>query len=376
VIQLDANAKLGSDIIQNDPHKITENGEILLDIMTRQNLSVVNGMDLCEGVVTRERITKNRIERSVIDFILVCEVMKEFVKRMFIDEDRIHVLTKYAGKSGLKKHVKSDHNILVSKFSILVEDKLPALRREIYQFKCYEDQRKFFQETSSTDKLSGSFSKNQTFAHNANIFFKNLKSCIHKSFKKVRNKKGGPIPKLGNPLIQENMKLKTNLKIFLKSNKCKLGDVIAKAELEAVETFLTETCATRNAELIKNHLGEMESIEGKFCQVNLWKLKNKLCPKPSDPPMGKKDELGMLITAPNLLKELYMRTYQNRLKNRNMKESLMDIYFLKEELWSRRLEELKKNKTSEWNISDLELALKSLKNNKAADPHRMINEIF
>ena len=131
----------------------------------------------------------------------------------------------------------------------------------------------------------------------------------------MRIKKGGPIPKLGNPLIQEKMKLKANLKIFLKSKKCTHGEVIAKAELEAIEIFLTETCATRNAELIKNHLGEMESIEGKFCQVNLWKLKNKLCPKPSDPPMGKKDELGMLITAPNLLKELYMRTYQNRLKS-------------------------------------------------------------
>ena len=72
VIQLDANAKLGSEIIKSDPHNITENGQLLLDLMDRQNLSVVNAMDICTGVITRERITKARVEKSVIDFIIVC----------------------------------------------------------------------------------------------------------------------------------------------------------------------------------------------------------------------------------------------------------------------------------------------------------------
>ena len=54
----------------------------------------------------------------------------------------------------------------------------------------------------------------------------------------------------------------------------------------------------------------------------------------------------------------------------------MDVYFLKEELWSTRMEELKSKKAPPWNLADLEAALKSLKNNKTADPNNMINEIF
>ena len=110
--------------------------------------------------------------------------------------------------------------------------------------------------------------------------------------------------------------------------------------------------------------------------MNLWKLKKKLCPLNTDPPMGKKNETGILITAPNLRKQLYLRTYQERLGHRPMKPELMDIFLLKEELWSRRLEELRNKKTDPWNLSELKIALKSLKNNKTADPHGMINELF
>ena len=74
--------------------------------------------------------------------------------------------------------------------------------------------------------------------------------------------------------------------------------------------------------------------------------------------MGKKDETGMLVTAPNLLKQLLLRTYKKRLEQR-----------LKEELLSWRLEELRNKKTVPWNFSELKVALKSLKNNKTADPH-------
>ena len=106
VIELDANAKLGKEIIRNDPHSATENGKILLDIVTRQNLTVVNAMEVCEGVITRERVTKARIEKAVIDFVLVCGDMKEFVKSMLVDENKNHVLTKYASKKGIKQKKK------------------------------------------------------------------------------------------------------------------------------------------------------------------------------------------------------------------------------------------------------------------------------
>ena len=47
-------------------------------------------------------LTKDKLGKAVIDFVLVCDEMREFVKSLFIDEKRIHVLTKYANKKGIK----------------------------------------------------------------------------------------------------------------------------------------------------------------------------------------------------------------------------------------------------------------------------------
>ena len=92
--------------------------------------------------------------------------------------------------------------------------------------------------------------------------------------------------------------------------------------------------------------------------------------------MAKKDREGNLITSPDLLKNLYLQTYQNRLRNRDMKEELMDAFFLKEELWISRMEELRNLKSVPWSKSQLRKALKSLRKNKTSDPNGMINELF
>ena len=86
--------------------------------------------------------------------------------------------------------------------------------------------------------------------------------------------------------------------------------------------------------------------------------------------MAKIDENGLLVTVPNLLKQLYLSTYVNRLRHRTMKTEFDDIFCLKMELWESRLTMLN------WTMKNLEDVLKKLKNNKTMDPHGMINEIF
>ena len=62
--------------------------------------------------------------------------------------------------------------------------------------------------------------------------------------------------------------------------------------------------------------------------------------------MAKKDETGKIETDPIKLKELYTRTYDKKLRNREMNEQLLYLYYLKMELWSLRMRELKSAKTS------------------------------
>ena len=95
------------------PLNISENGKIMLNLLKRHNLTAVNSMDVCEGIITRERATKNKLEKAVIDYVVVCNELKEFTKSMIIDEKRIHVLTKYASKKG-----KSTQEVIITFFSV------------------------------------------------------------------------------------------------------------------------------------------------------------------------------------------------------------------------------------------------------------------
>ena len=111
IIQCDANAKLGNTIIPNDTHQMSNNGRILFDILTRQNLFVLNSDILCQGTTTRHRNTKKNVEKSVIDYIIVCDVLKDYFESMTVDEERLHVLTKYASTKGTQSKVESEHKL-------------------------------------------------------------------------------------------------------------------------------------------------------------------------------------------------------------------------------------------------------------------------
>ena len=147
LLQCDANAKLGKTVIRDDPNDMSGNGQILSDILNRNNLYVLNSDILCTGTITRHRMTKKSLETSILDYIIVCDILKAYFEEMIIDEDRTHVLTKYASTKGCHKNVQSDHNILYSRFAISYRKTKPKTVREIFNLKNEANQAKFFEAT-------------------------------------------------------------------------------------------------------------------------------------------------------------------------------------------------------------------------------------
>ena len=155
-----------------------------------------------------------------------------------------------------------------------------------------------------------------------------------------------------------------------------MGREITVNEIQKIEDEISAKCANKNAETVKQYVKQLDSTSGNFSQLGMWKLKNKLCPKQNDPPMAKKDKMGALITEPNLLKKLYLDTYSDRLRSREIRPELKDLYDLKCKLWELRFDTLKNTKSRKWTMQDLDKVLKKLKTNKTRDPHGLINEIF
>ena len=172
------------------------------------------------------------------------------------------------------------------------------------------------------------------------------------------------------------MKLKAELNISLKMSSCKLAKCFLSQQIEDIEKEMSEKMSDRNASKVTDQISELSLGEGKFSQVGMWKLKSKLCPKTLNPPIAKNDQDGNLVTAPSQLKQLYIKTYQHRLRHRKMDGKYSDILLLKNELWVRRFEQCRKKTTNPWTIDNIDKAIKSLKNNQSRDPLGMINELF
>ena len=108
----------------------------------------------------------------------------------------------------------------------------------------------------------------------------------------------------------------------------------------------------------------------------MWKIKQRVCPKTdANYPIAKMDTNGDLITNKSELKSLYVKTYKERLRHREIKTNYSQLNDLKNGLFNRnKLAKLRKSENL--GQTDLNKVIKHLKTNEAADPKGIISEIF
>ena len=135
IIEMDSNSKLGPQYIPNDPHSMSPNGRISADIIERHVLIVANGAEKCTGLVTRQRNTSKRIERSCIDLLLFSSDINSDFESLIIDEARTHVLTRIKNTKNGPIKKESDHNALIAEFNCKFIEPEPEIKSEAYNLK-------------------------------------------------------------------------------------------------------------------------------------------------------------------------------------------------------------------------------------------------
>ena len=366
IIELDANSKLGPQIIPGDKHQQSENGKILSRIIERHGLVVGNALKQCQGVITRRRVTKDRTEESTIDFIIFSEDLVNEIETVVIDDKREHVLTKIIkNKKGVRK-VESDHHPIISKIKLAWDNNLQKHRTEIFNLKNKVCQKKFKEETSSANNnfnLSSVFDNDENLNLLTKKFLKKLDKVIYKCFNKIR---------VTEKKDDEREELYKRHR-YLKGK----SDEKSKAELKDVENTLGEKYAKENFEKIKERTSCADSEQGGMSAGSLWSLKKELFPQSRDPPTAMIDPVsGNLLTSEEKIQEAAVKTYANRLENRPMKENMKHIKDAKEILCEKLIKVAQANKTPPWTMKDVEKVLKHLKKNKSRDPLGLCNELF
>ena len=312
-MQLDANGKMGGNLINGDRHDISPNGQLLLDLIERKCLILVNGTDKCHGGIIRIRNKNGKIDKSVLDYFIMCQNFYSLVISMNIDEDRKLVLTKCSKYKGATKLVKSDHNILSLEVKCVWSRSIQKRRKEIFNLRNKNCQEKFFEDTSKTTMLTNSLI-NKNVVDGGKSWLKSLNTIIHRNFKKIRisgKNKDESIQKNLTKWREENSNFN--------------------------EAEITNIICEKNRKIILDQISCTADLSGNLSRLKMWKVKQKVCPKiSSNLPVAKLDGDGNIISNLSELKDLYVRVYKHRLRHREIQPGLELIKELKENLFKMR----------------------------------------
>ena len=387
ILHFDGNLWAGSHIIPGDPKKQNINGKLFEDFLLRNpNLSVVNGLDKCEGLITRSRLKGNIFEESILDFFIVCSSVLPYVKKMVIDDKKQHILTNYHKVRKVGKAIDSDHFTQYMDLNLEFQKEKPA-RQEMLNFKDEKSQKLFQMLTSETTQFTDCFKGDNTLLEKIEKWRGILKSFCEKSFKKIRIKRSGTqqISAILKELINKRnqlMKRKNDLSKHKikkhsmdKENKCTICDYKFsgwendKKHLSRKHTVEGKVkcgnCGKESkhqdvsSEHIKSEHGILDALEKRINEINclisdqqakenrdkvmrqfsyfsenpekiqmqkMWKSLKKVCPKLKPTlPSAKRNLKGKIISSQKDIKTLLEAEYKNRLRTRPVRNDENEI---------------------------------------------------
>ena len=213
ILQFDGNLWAGTDIIPGNPNKQNKNGKLFQEFLERNpQLSVVNALPQCEGSITRRRNKNDKMEKSILDFFVVCERVLPFVVKMHIDESKQFILTNYASVKYGGRAKDSDHFTQYLDLKLKVKREKPE-RIEMYDFKDIEGQKKFKRLTSETEQFTNCFNNKESLSQQVEMWRKTLEAHCKNAFWKIRIRKRKVKP------LKSKLSILLNLKQQLVKNK-------------------------------------------------------------------------------------------------------------------------------------------------------------
>ena len=362
----------GSDIIPGDPRKQNKNGKMFEEFLKRNpNLTVVNSLPQCKGLITRSRIKENKTEESILDFFIVCSLVLPFITQMVIDDKKQHILTNFQNVKRVGKVTESDHFTQYMDLDLEYLKEKPV-RQEIFNFKDENSQKIFQALTSETARFTSCFNGDATLEEKIENWRGVLKSVCKQSFKKIRIKQF------------KTEKVSSTIKTLINKRNNLIKDKEGHSNTEAMDKDIDEitNCiadveAGEKREKILKHFKFFSENPDKIEMQKMWKMLKRVCPKLKPTlPCAKRNLKGKIVSSQKDIKNLLAAEYKNRLRTRPLRDDLKMVGIRKADLFELKMKLSKMQESEPWSENDLEVALRDLKNNKSRDFEGYANEIF
>ena len=178
--------------------------------MRHPHLTVLNSLPICKGLITRTRtLITGKVEKSVLDFFVVCSLVLTHITEMLVDEERNYAITNYTQIPKGGKAVDSDHMTTLAKIQLnIVPHKMQT--ESVYNLKNIICKKPFKSNTSSTRDFTESINNHNSVQFKCDEWNRVLDSHIKQAFNKLKVRKSKIKPCEVDSLIKKRNKLKKN----------------------------------------------------------------------------------------------------------------------------------------------------------------------
>ena len=197
---------------------------------------------------------------------------------------------------------------------------------------------------------------------------KSLLSYFKQSLKKIHIRKNNikPLKAPLNLLINE----RNNLALEPHSIK-------TEEKLKEITKRISDIESGENRNIILKNFQHLSQNPEQINMSKMWKTLKRISPKSAiSLPVAKRNHRGKIVSGPREIKKLLAREYKDRLRSRPMRPDLTSLKMRKTKIFKLKMKLAGLRRSPDWKMSDLELALKDLNNDKSRDHEGYINEIF
>lgn len=393
LIQMDANAWLGNELLPNDPRTQNKNGKLFEAFLnSNPELNLSNISERCKGLITRQKEKKGKLEQSIIDFVVMNKNLEEKMVEMIIDEKGEFAVSNYNKNN--KNVIDTDHNVLKVKFKLEVKARSKK-NIKVINYNDTESLKKFKEATEEDEQLKNCFETNETIEEQMTKFVRRLTTIIMSCFKTIRIREVKPeVVKNSRNFLKRN-KLKAMMKRMKMCDCSNIDNVNKKSKTEHKEIKEKCKCETSkeltNVEKeIKQHLEEVNAKEmaeamKKYENINadninirsMWKEFNKVGQNKRNGRLTAKiNHDGVEIIDEEDITKAFSKEITERLRKRPTREDFKELDNIENELFKEYMKSAADKKTDNWKIEELEEVLKSLKVKKARDHQGLAAIIF
>ncbi len=366
----DLNAKIShgnSQVIAESP-----NGVLLKEVVSKYGLEVLNFNTKCVGKWTRVQYKKNPevIEKSVIDYVMVCKSLLPYLSEMIIDEEKTigpFWVRRNKKKGDTRKH--SDHNSILFKASIpwSPNSEHPNTSGVQGGHRLTEEGLVTFKKlTEHMDIIPGI---------DFNTFKGRVTDIMDIAFPKKSPLKPGRKANIDNMITNKHLIPIVRIVIpFLKRGKAE------KAAAKKYISFLQDlqmkiTQKLKSARVIKT-LSEINNDNGQFSIEGFWKLKNSL----SLPDRSRSSVISRegveLFGGPAILEE-YMNEFSGRLSKSPPHPKFSRYVMLTNKLFEKYLESASSSRSEpDFEASEITKVVSTLKPKCAIPEMSLPSEVY